>query len=339
MSTPRTSTGQTVVDNPFVERGRITEPRQFAGRWSELSLIFDAIQAGRPVLVSGSPGIGKSSLVSHVADAAAVNLEREDLQAFYLDLAGATGPDDVYRTVAEALGQRGSTAAALEVALLADDSPTILCLDNAHVALGAGWGEGLLETLARVVRGGGLMLVAAMDGQPPLLSERFAYVRLGAFAPAELRLLAETYLDGTGVQFTPEDMRALAALSVSHPAYVQRAASHLFRSKLEPGYDWRAAYLTEARERPVPGAPLPPAVFEGDGAADGERSLYGGVGGAGAQPGPRLASLPETSPAALVALLVFAAALAIAVTAGPLPALLAVALAVGAALLWSRRRA
>jgi hypothetical protein len=315
-----------MTENPFTERGRITDPRRFAGRWSELSLIFDAIQAGRPVLVSGSPGIGKSSLLSHIADAAATNLERDDLRAFYLDLAGAVDADQVYQTVIAALGQRGATPAALEVALLADDAPTVLCLDNAHAAIAAGWGAGLLETLARTVRGGALILVVAVDGTPPLLSERFVQVRLGAFAPTEVRLLAEAYLDGTRVEFSPEELRRLAELSVAHPAYVQRAAHHLFRAKVEPGYDWRAAYLAEARERPVPGAPLPPAVFEGDGAASPEQSRYDGAEGEAVPAGPRAAPLPDVSPALAYVLPLLVAALLLVVTGSvPLAILLALA--------------
>ncbi|HWQ12668.1 MAG TPA: AAA family ATPase [Roseiflexaceae bacterium] len=326
-----------MAENPFTERGRITEPRRFAGRWSELSLIFDAIQAGRPVLVSGGPGIGKSSLLGHIADAAAANLEREDLRAYYLDLADATAAPQVYRTVVEALGQRGETAAALEVALLADDAPTLLCLDNAHAAIAAGWGAGMLEALARTVRSGALILVAALDGAPPLLSERFAHVRLGAFAPAEVRLLADAYLDGTGVQFTPQDLRELARLSVAHPAYVQRAASHLFRSKLEPGYDWRAAYLAEARERPVPGAPLPPAVFEGDGAGSLDPSRYGGDERGVARHGPQLAQLPDLPPALAFALPLLAAALLF-VVSGNIPLALVVGLGgIVAVAAWLRR--
>jgi hypothetical protein len=45
---------------------------------------------------------------------------------------------------------------------------------------------------------------------------------------------------------------------------LQRAAFHLFISHTQPGYDWRSAYQEEVQDRPVPGAPLPPGVFEGD---------------------------------------------------------------------------
>src|SRR3954453_12341678 len=104
--------------NPFTERGRITEPSRFAGRWRELSLLFERLESGRPVLVAGSPGIGKSSLLTHVTQAAAVNLEMPDLRAYYLDLRSAESAAEIYRTLATALGQLGDTLAVLELALL-----------------------------------------------------------------------------------------------------------------------------------------------------------------------------------------------------------------------------
>ena len=73
----------------------------------------------------------------------------------------------------------------------------------------------------------------------------------------------EAYLDDDRITFTPAELRQLIELSAAHPAYVQRAAYHLYQSKLDPSIDWRTAYLLEARERPIPGAPLPPAIFEG----------------------------------------------------------------------------
>src|SRR6266542_7149639 len=85
--------------NPFTERGRITIPEHFAGRWSELSLIFERLEAGRPVLISGGPAIGKSSLLTHIVQSAAVNLEIPELRAYYLDLRGAESAAQIYATV------------------------------------------------------------------------------------------------------------------------------------------------------------------------------------------------------------------------------------------------
>jgi len=252
------------IHNPFTERSRIVEASRFAGRWRELSIIFDAIESRRPVLVTGPPGIGKSSLLTHIVASAAVNLEEPSLATFYLALHEQATPDDVYHTVLQALSEPGTTAAALEVALLQLDIPVLLCLDDVHRAFAAGWGGLLLDTLARIARDGLLILVAALEGDAPLTGERFAVVRLGAFAPSEVRLLAESYLEGTDVIFTPSELRALTDVSAGHPAYLQRAAYHLFESRRNGG-DWRARFLADVRNRPVPGAPLPPAAFEGEG--------------------------------------------------------------------------
>lgn len=306
--------------NPFTQRSRISDPRRFVGRWRELSVIFDRLEAGRPVLIAGIPGIGKSSLLTHTAQSAAVNLETPELEAFYLDLAHLEDAGACYNLIAQALGSRGTTAAAVDVALLACDSPVLLCLDRADAACAAGWGSDLLATLARIARQRAqalpasppvlraplpdlpppvapppptiapLLLVVAVGGPAPDLSEPFATLGLGAFAPAEVRLFTDAYLDGTGVQFTPGELRELTTLSVGHPAYLQRAAFHLFRAHTEPDYDWRAAYFAEARERPVPGAPLPPAVFSGDEAAA-IQSFYGAAAGqTGSRPPERLQS-------------------------------------------------
>jgi hypothetical protein len=281
--------------NPFTQRGRITDPNRFAGRWSELSLLFERLEAGRPVLIAGSPGIGKSSLLTHVTQAAAVKLDLPDLRAYYLDLRGAESAAEIYRTVAAALGRPGDTLAALELALLEARTPVLLCLDNAQASLAEGWGVALLEALARLARGAALFLVVATEGTPPLLSEPFALIRLGALAPTEVRLLVEAYLDDDPIVFTPAELRQLIELSAAHPAYVQRAAYHLYQSKLDPSIDWRAAYLLEARERPIPGAPLPPAIFEGR-QDQVQHSGYGETAVEQAPAGPLPLPLPDAAP-------------------------------------------
>jgi hypothetical protein len=320
--------------NPFTERGRITDPGRFAGRWSELSLLFERLEAGRPVLIAGSPGIGKSSLITHVMQAAAVNLELPDLRAYYLDLRGAESAAEIYRTVAAALRQPGDTLAALELALLAADTPVLLCLDNAQGPLEQGWGAELLEALARVARGADLFLVVAIEGALPLLSEPFATLRLGALAQTEVRLLIESYLDGDEITFTPAELRQLIELSAAHPAYVQRAAYFLYQSKLDPSLDWRSAYLAEARVRPIPGAPLPPAVFEGGRRNQMPQSGYGDVAGEASVNIPRQLPLPDATPILIVLVPLIIAPL-LYLFSGSLPLSLAAALVgVAAAAVW-----
>src|SRR5262249_8082416 len=133
------------------------------------------------------------------------------------------------------------------------------------------------------------------------------------------------------------ELRDIAELSAGHPAYVQRAAYHLFQSKLQPGLDWRAAYLAEARERPVPGAPLPPAVFEGQGQGRLGGSSYGGAQFAGARPAPELLPLPEALPILPLALPLLGALLLLVATGSLALALLVAGVGFAGTLLWLRR--
>jgi AAA domain-containing protein len=324
--------------NPFTERGRIIDPSRFAGRWSELSLLFERLEAGRPVLVAGSPAIGKSSLLTHVTQAAAVNLEMPDLRAYYLDLRRAESAAEIYRTVATALGQPGDTLAALELALLAAGTPVLLCLDNAQGPLAEGWGAALLEALARVARGADLFLVVATEGTPPPLSEPFAIIRLGALAQTEVRLLVEAYLDDDQIAFGPAELRQLIELSAAHPAYVQRAAYHLYQSKLDPSIDWRAAYLREARERPIPGAPLPPAIFEGRRQDQVNQSSYGEMSVEQSSSGPIQLPLPDAAPILILLVALILALLAYLISGSLLLALAAAIVGATVAALWPRLR-
>ncbi|GAB4121775.1 MAG: ATP-binding protein [Roseiflexaceae bacterium] len=266
------TTDSELLPNPFDQRGRITDPTRFVARWNVLSLLFDRIEADRPVLITGVAGIGRSSLLTHVVQSAAVNLEIPTLRSYYLDVSSAPHANSIYETLVGALGDRGDTQAALEVALATTSDPVLVCLDGAERLASAEWGQRLLEALARMARSGTLMLIVAVRGEPPQLSERYATIALGAFAPSEVRLLTEAYLEGYEISFSPAETRQLAALSAGHPAYLQRAAYHLFRFKRNPEVRWIDDYLIEARNRPIPGAPLPPSVFEGaDGDADPSR--------------------------------------------------------------------
>jgi hypothetical protein len=322
-----------MTDNPFTERSRITKPEHFVGRWVELSILFDRIETRRPVLVAGVGGIGRSSLLTHVVQAAAANFDNPELAAFYLDLNGASEASQVFRALTSALHSTGETLAALEVALIESGREVIICLDNAQAVLMHEWGQALLEGLARTARSGALKLVAAVAGRAPALSEPFATITLGAFQPAEIRLLADAYLEGTGVSFGPADLAALAAVSGAHPAYLQRAAFYLFRAKREPGFDWRSAFAAEARDAPVPGAPLPPSVFEGDEQGDAAQGSRAGQG-QGEPAGPQPFVLPSGDAGLLIAGALLIGAILVVAGYAALGALLVVA---GAGLAWYTR--
>ncbi|NTW01265.1 MAG: hypothetical protein HGA19_08115, partial [Oscillochloris sp.] len=199
--------------NPFIERSRITEPAHFTGRWREVSLVFERIERRRPIMVTGASGVGKSSLITHVAQSATTVMEIPGMRSLFLDLAVLPDAPTCIELIVRALGGQGQTIAALELALAERGNTVLISMDNADSAIAAGWGADLLERLARLARRsvpvypGGLaptgagefdmLLVTAAGREPPILSEPFATVTLGAIATSEVRLLCEAYLDDT----------------------------------------------------------------------------------------------------------------------------------------------
>lgn len=269
------------MKNPFAERGRITDPGKFVGRWRELGAACEQLERRRPLLLYGPSGSGRSSLLTHLAQAAGAVLEIPNLNAFYLDLSLLPDAATTYGLIVRALGGSEPTIAALEQRLAASGRPVLICLDGVEAAIAAGWGEDLLERLGRLARRSApgyhgvagptgqtlaydLMVVGAIRGTPPMLSEPFATVRLGPLSFAEARLLLDSYLEEGERLFSADEVRELMTLSAGQPAFLQRAAYHLYETRRRPTYRWRKAYRAELREHPPLDNPLPPAVFETD---------------------------------------------------------------------------
>jgi energy-coupling factor transporter ATP-binding protein EcfA2 len=277
------------MTNPFSERGRITDPARFVGRWRELGAACEQLERRRPLLLYGPSGSGRSSLLTHLAQAAGAVLEIPNLNAFYLDLSLLPDATTTYGLIVRALGGNEPTIAVLEQRLAASGRPVLICLDGVESAIAAGWGTELLERLGRLARRSApgyhgvagptgqslaydLMVVGAVRGTPPLLSEPFATVRLGPLSFAEARLLLDSYLAEGEPLFSADEVRELMALSAGQPAFLQRAAYHLYETRRRPTYRWRKAYRAELREQPPVDNPLPPAIFETDEDEDEEDS-------------------------------------------------------------------
>lgn len=337
--------------NPFTERSRIVDPARFAGRWREVGMAFDGIERRRPVMLAGAAGAGKSSLLTHLAQSAGAVLELPDLDALFLDLAVLPDAETVYSLVARELRSRAASAVELEEALVRFGRPVLLCLDGADAAIAAGWGADLLERLVRIARRStpapederllsgahDLMLVAAAGASAPALGEPFVGVILGALPAAEVRLLTEAYLGEDERGFSGAELRALGELSNGHPAYLQRAAYHLYEARARPGYDWRGAYLAEARERPIIGTPLPDELFRGEAADQQDESRFGELLEEGRRPAREAAPAFELRSFAEATVPLVVALLALALGGSWPVALLTLALGYGLVVLLRRR--
>jgi predicted ATPase/DNA-binding winged helix-turn-helix (wHTH) protein len=98
------------------------------GRDSDVAHITDLVRGGAPVTITGSGGMGKTTLALTVAD----RLQAEYADgAIFVDLAPVPHRGDVTRAVADAAGVEGAASASIEsVADHLADRPVLLVIDN-----------------------------------------------------------------------------------------------------------------------------------------------------------------------------------------------------------------
>jgi predicted ATPase/DNA-binding SARP family transcriptional activator len=105
-------------------RGNLPAPAtSFVGRDQEIADVLELLREHRLVTLTGPPGVGKSRLAVE-----ATRAFEPEAGAWRVDLARASGPDDVARLVAAAVDARGADPLARTIAHLRDDD-AILLLD------------------------------------------------------------------------------------------------------------------------------------------------------------------------------------------------------------------
>jgi len=253
--------------NPFYYGGTIKESRLFIGRKREVAEICEAIAASASVSVVGERRVGKSSIMSYLADPAVKQKNGLDGARYvfaYFDFLGypTITPTELWRRLlAETLNQFASSDLAAPVR-------TLLAREKIELAD--------LERLLKGFKDAGLNLVILFDAfdaaaaNPNFdqaffgglrnlskyqlsyiiashrsLSElRFAHpdalispffnifrrVNLGGFTADEGETLLATSLQGTGVVFNAGDREVLELLAGSHPLFLQMAAYFLFEA-------------------------------------------------------------------------------------------------------------
>lgn len=214
---------------PGADRPRRTRPPVIAvatplGRETQVALALSALDQGRPVHFHGPCGVGKSTLLRHLALVAGRDFARPGA---FLEPGPDEHPDDVVQDLLRELGLIGPHARATAgqarrilaatqpvVALDQDDGPSAALLDrlsgcllvlgsehpgiSSHELAGLA-AEDALALLQRDVGGpldgyertSALRLAAAVDGRPLPLRQAAALVRTGADSFANLADAAE----------------------------------------------------------------------------------------------------------------------------------------------------
>ena len=230
--------------NPFTP-GIIHSPEQFVGRQTLLAQLLQLIQQGQSVALLGGPQTGKSSLLGRVHDSFR---SQGAWKTVLLDMKRITSNTHFFEWLAlELLGKR-VTAAELDHYL--DRVQLLLCIDDYHTL------ENLRnrDKLALYLRGLGqaaslraippkVIVVASLIAMHQLYPaheyERksdpgtiFTEIALPDFTLEDARQLAITYLEGTGVQFSPDEVERCYQQGSKTPYRLQEAFRNLFETKI-----------------------------------------------------------------------------------------------------------
>ena len=75
-----------IVANPFINRGTVTDPEHFFGRTAEIATILEYLASLQSASVVGERCIGKSSLLTHLEQLGATQIQKPGYRFVYLDL-------------------------------------------------------------------------------------------------------------------------------------------------------------------------------------------------------------------------------------------------------------
>jgi len=239
-------------DNPFSERGMISDSARFFGRQRELREIFGLLGTAQNVSVVGDSKIGKSSLLYYIYTTGGDRLE-VDCTFIFLDMMRVTDEADFYERVVEELGGMHNTARQFERSLRG--KRVILCLDEFERFKDEDFSIQAVNHLRSLAQDPELTLVLAThqpletlfphEGRVSPFYNIFHRCVLGPFTEAEARQLLTGLLTSTDVNFSEAEITQLLNITGCHPYQLQVAAYHLFASKTGGREDWEAAYQEE----------------------------------------------------------------------------------------------
>jgi hypothetical protein len=222
----------------------VRDPANFVGREREVVQLSELLAAGRSCAVVGPPGSGKTSLLLHIGQAAAMVLDIPPL-VVYLDLAGVRTTADFYAPILRALSQPGDDELALGQAFAGETPPILLQLDNLDRA-GAGW-SGLVRSAVRGwVRDGKLLILAAsgepLDRAAPDLQTTLLQLSLPPLPEREARSLVADLARRAGLEVAEPAVARILHVAGGYPNRIQRALELWAQSGDGSAFDWQRTF-------------------------------------------------------------------------------------------------
>jgi hypothetical protein len=230
-----------VTRNPFRPlSGRITDPKLIFDRQTELRQALEYLAVSGGVVFVGENGVGKSSLLTLLADRAEPVLGRKPI---FLDMQPLRNENDYYEALCEALGV--PTARGLQLERLLRGQRILLLLDQIEKMTGKGFSRDLRAELRGLAEAPSAPLKLALVARTPLdrlfpdsegntspLAGLCHQVDVRPWDIATARAFLEERLSRSLVRFAPEEVEHLVAQSGGHPQRLMRLAFDLYQRKL-----------------------------------------------------------------------------------------------------------
>lgn len=255
-----------IIPNPFTNRGPVTNAEDFFGRKDEVATILARLQSLQCVSIVGERRIGKSSLLYHLAQTGAEQLDDKRYRFVYCSLQDAhyQSLPGFCSTILRRLGMEADAIAANQSAndnLIAftdlleaaseRDERLIICLDEFEETFKrpAEFGNGFFEHLRSQLELGKFVFVTAsceplqklkLDGKlTSPFDNIFTKIELGDFTDAEAAEFIAHY--DAQVQFTDAEKKFIASYFELHPLRLRILCDQVLSNWRRQWDDWALA--------------------------------------------------------------------------------------------------
>lgn len=219
----------------------IRDAQQFIGREREIVQINELLAAGKSCAVIGIDGSGKTSLLNHLAQTAAMVLDDPPL-VVYVDLATVRHVSDLYRPILMRLRATGDEEFALDQALQEATTPVLLLLDNLDRA-GVAWNGVVRSALRNWINQGKIQIVAAsallLAQIAPDMQQSLVSVPLQPMIEREARSLLNELAAQAQLNLPNNVMSEIMQVAGTQPAQLKFALDAWARSDNGNAFDWK----------------------------------------------------------------------------------------------------
>ncbi|MGB6167330.1 MAG: ATP-binding protein, partial [Geitlerinemataceae cyanobacterium] len=230
------------LGNPFIPpTGAIDDPHLFFNRKQEIQRIFEFLESGSSVSLTGDRQIGKSSLLKAL-ERQTDRLNQIGRQPIYLNLQLVENEEDFYHYLCDEIGIDFSNGYALTRSLR--DYRLLLLIDEVEKMAGDGFTHEVRDRLRGLAEGrdAPFRLVMATctpldklfeEGKTSPLYNICIEQRLKPWDENTSRAFIDSRLASTDVRFSEEEIAALIAETGGHPQKLMEMCHNLYgeRSK------------------------------------------------------------------------------------------------------------